>query len=436
MTDFSFISLGCPKNTVDSEQLINQLQKKGFRLVSQNTSESVIILNTCSFIQKAVEETKEWIRKLIELKKRGNIQYLIVIGCFPSRFSIQDLEKEFPKIDLWLPIHQEASLSATMIQKYLVKSCGEINSKTNKTTLKLTPSHYAYLKISEGCNHFCSYCTIPFIRGRYQSKPLHKIIARAKQYAAMGVKELILVAEDTSIWGIDLYQKPSLDKLLTKLAEIPKVEWIRIMYAYPSTITNELIYTMKEIPKICAYLDMPIQHVNNKILKKMNRHYTKEKIIQLYKKLHQEIPDISLRTTLILGFPGETDAMIDELEEFIEQYPFELLGCFAYSNEPETKAFKLQNQCNAKTTEKRIARVMEKQTEILKKYNQKYVHTIIPAIYEGNSKARSNQDAPDIDRIIFLKNTKKVEVGKIYPIEITKLDGYDFLGKIDLKNIN
>ncbi|MBT4551647.1 30S ribosomal protein S12 methylthiotransferase RimO [bacterium] len=428
MTNFAIISLGCPKNLVDSEKVVATLTQSGYTLVPENTNEELVILNTCAFITSAIEETLDNINDLIARKKQGSLKYLVVMGCFSSRYQEEVLSKEIPEVDLWLPIKDEQKVVQAVSTLLNIKP---VISQKNKLYHKLNESHFSYLKISEGCNNHCTYCTIPKIRGSYSSKSIEEVLKDARQQISLGAKELIVIAEDTTEWGTDIFGKPSLHILLSELAQL-EVNWLRVLYAYPSKITPALIETIKQNPKICHYLDLPIQHVSNHILKNMNRKYTKESLISLLKTLKEEIPDIVLRTSLILGFPGETAADQNELLTFIEQGFFDLVGCFPYSDEEGTPAIRKKNKVSQKLTHKRTQEIMISQKNNQQKLNQKHLSKTLDFVYEGNGYGRTYRDAPDIDGQLILKGPiKKLQVGSFYQTQIQKLKDYDLVGRVN-----
>ncbi|MFA5879902.1 MAG: 30S ribosomal protein S12 methylthiotransferase RimO [Candidatus Margulisiibacteriota bacterium] len=429
MKKFSLISLGCPKNTVDSEKVVNHLIKNGLILVNENTSEEILIINTCAFIKDAVSEAKKIIRDAIKRKKAKEINLIAVIGCLVSRFQKEDLAQEFSGVDLWLSTKDEDQLFNKLNQ---IRQMDLSEENRNNVFTKITPFYYAYVKISEGCNNFCSYCTIPKIRGKYNSFKIEDIVAEVQNYVKLGVKEIILVAEDTTIWGIDFYKKPSLHILLENLVQIPDLPWIRVMYAHPKHVTNELISVMKKYPQICNYLDLPIQHVSDQILTKMNRKYTKSALEDLLINLKQEIPDIALRTSLILGFPGETEAEVSELLEFIARYEFDHLGCFSFSKEQDTLAGSFLEQVKSTVALDRIEKIMNESVKIKKKINQELLGKTFDVIYEGNQIARSFREAPEIDSAIFLPKNNDLLRGVFYQAKIIEFEDYDLIGEVEL----
>jgi ribosomal protein S12 methylthiotransferase len=424
--DFSLISLGCPKNLVDSEKMVQQLQENNFRLVTQNTTEQLLIINTCAFIKEAIKESREKIKENIQQKIEGKIKYLVITGCWPSRENIPKLKKLFPEVDLWINIKTQPKI-ANKINLFLQKN----TKKINQVYTKLTPTHYAYVKISEGCNNHCSYCTIPQIRGSFKSRPIKTILEEIKRYITLGVKEIILVAEDTTIWGMDIYNRPALDLLLEKICDLPNLEWVRIMYAYPSHITDELIQIMQKRKNICKYLDMPIQHISSNILKKMNRKYDKKFLENLFLKLKSSIPDIAIRTTFIIGFPEETEEDIKEIITFIKKEKIEQIGCFAFSPETNTPAYNFNNKIDKKIINLRIKKIMSKQYKIVQLKNKKMINKNLGIIYEGNGQARSFREAPNIDSLILIENPDNLKIGSKYQAKIIDYRGYDLIARIN-----
>jgi ribosomal protein S12 methylthiotransferase len=427
---FSIISLGCPKNLVDSEKVISHLISAGFNLVQENTEESIVLLNTCAFIKNAIQETEENIQELIKRKNNNNIKYIVVLGCFPSRFKKQELKEKYPEVDLWLPIKEENSIK-TLVEKLIAKkNQGKKENELLNSSFQITPTWYSYIKISEGCNNFCGYCTIPKIRGAYNSRALADIKAEIKDKIKLGVKEIILIAEDTTLWGIDFFGKPSLPKLLAELADIKDLAWLRLMYAHPARVDQDLIDIIRQKQNICNYIDIPVQHINNKILKSMNRPYSKQYIIELLQNMRSQIPDITIRTSLIVGYPGEKEADFKELFSFIQEYPFDQLGCFAYSDEQGTAAYELKNKVDEDVIKLRQEKIMEKQFKQVLSQNKRYIGKTVQVIYEGGNQARARFSAPDIDNTILLVKSDNLQVGNFYQVKITAQDGYDLVGKV------
>lgn len=422
---FSVVSLGCARSLVDSEKMVESLQNGGFSLVSEGSREKVTLLNTCSFIQSAVEETERNIQALLERKEKGLVQYLVVAGCYPSRYKREDLVAKYPKVDLWVSTKEEDTLQQ-QLSELIFKKRFQPNQPVKYT--KLTPSHYAYIKISEGCDNWCSFCTIPKIRGKHTSKPLEAVLEEAKKQIAFGAQELLLIAEDTTCWGEDLYGKPSFPLLLKELAKLP-VKWIRPMYIFPSRVNQELIDVLASEPRICAYLDMPIQHVNSRLLKAMNRAHDKAHLSHSLSQLKKAIPHLSLRTSLILGFPGETEEDVEELLAFLREHPFDHVGCFAYSEEKETRSAKLGDKVDAPTIQARIRKIMDQQYNQVKARHTGYKGQVVEVIYEGQGIARSYREAPDVDTVILVPDSPDKIPGKFYQAQLTGIKGYDCLAE-------
>lgn len=423
---FSLVSLGCARTLVDSEKMLESLQNGGFKLVAEGSGESVTILNTCSFIQSAIDETEANIVALIERKKSRIIKYLAVTGCYVSRFKKEDLEVKYPEVDLWLSTLEESKVQAELAK--LVFTEKFLPQISKKPYTKLTPSHYSYIKVSEGCDNWCSFCTIPKIRGKHTSKTIEEIITESKLQIQFGAKELLLIAEDTTAWGEDIYGKPAFHKLLQAMGDLD-VEWIRPMYIFPSRVDDELINTLATTPNIAHYLDMPVQHINSDLLQLMNRRHDANFLKTIIAKLFKAIPDLSLRTSLILGFPGETEAMFDELVSFVEETNFSHIGCFSYSYEAETRSAKLGDSVPSDIAHKRIRILMEKQKQLVQKRNQKRVGQFEKVLFEGSNIARSYREAPEVDGVIIIKNPENLKPGQFYTVQITEINGYDCIAE-------
>lgn len=421
---FSLKSLGCARSLVDSEHMLDQLNQIGFEMVPEGSSESIRILNTCSFIQAAIDETEANINQLISEKKAGTLKHIVVAGCYPSRYKRHELEAKYPEVDLWFSTKEEHLLQ-TKLSELVFKKTFQPN--IDRTYLKLTPNHYSYLKISEGCNNWCSFCTIPKIRGVHTSKPIETVLEEAKFQLAMGAKELILIAEDTTCWGEDIYGKASFPLLLNELSKLP-VDWIRVMYVFPARVDDDFIATIKHTPNIINYIDMPIQHVNSDLLEAMNRKHDKEFLEGIVKDMYAEIPDLALRTTFITGFPGETDEMVDEVCEFMTTYPFAQLGCFTYSKERETRSAKMQHPVSLPDAQKRLDKIMRTQYDILSQTMPLHLNKSYSCIYEGNKICRAYFNAPEVDSYIILDSEPSVAEGQFCDVKLTDISGYDFLG--------
>lgn len=438
-----FVSLGCDKNLVDSEHMLGDLIDSGFSICDSEEEADIIVVNTCSFIADAMEESIQTIIDLGSYKENGHLQGLIVTGCLAERFT-DDILKDLPEVD---------AIIGTNSYDELVKAINIVLEKNGKKPVfkkelvglprdgrrvLTTGGHYAYLKIAEGCNKRCTYCAIPYIRGNYRSVPMEALIAEAKTLAEGGVKELILVAQETTVYGIDIYGEKSLTRLLHELCKIEGIEWIRILYAYPEEITDDLIECMASEPKICHYIDMPIQHCNDDILKKMGRKTNKKDIMDIVVRLRAAMPDISLRTTLICGFPGETEAMHQELLTFIKDMSFDRLGAFAYSKEDGTVAATMDNQVDDELKLKWQDEVMLCQKDISLSNNEKYIGRVLKVFIEGKLPedgvfiGRTYRDTPSVDGFIFVNSDTELVSGQFVDVEVTGYDEYDLIGDVKL----
>lgn len=440
------ISLGCPKNEVDAEIMLADLQKEGFELVGDAALAEVVIINTCGFIESAKKESIEQILEMGLLKKEGRIKRIVVTGCLAERYK-EELAEEIPEADIILGIGSNSELCSAI--KKSMQDDKQILSFNDKTCLTLegdrvltTLPFYAYLKIAEGCDNNCTYCAIPKIRGRFRSREIESIISEAKSLAKAGVEEIILVAQDTTRYGTDLYGKPSLSKLLYELDKIEKIRWIRILYAYPEVIDDELIEAIKSIDKVVKYIDIPIQHSNREILKKMNRKGDGESILALINKLRENIPDIVLRSTVITGFPSETEEQFLELCEFLKKAKFERLGCFPYSCEEGTPAAKIKPQVLAEIAEERADIIMRSQMRISDEYNRSRIGKTMGVFVEGFDKygecyfGRTAYDAPEIDGKVFFSSNKPLRIGDFVMVEIQEALDYDLMGiALDMEEI-
>ena len=435
-----FISLGCDKNLVDSEFMIGALNNGGLQLTDDENEADIIIINTCCFINDAKEESINTILEMAEYKKSGSCKSLIVTGCLAQRYK-DEIFKEIPEVDAILGTNSyDAILDAVKEtldnRKYQNLNTLEGLPKLDTKRMVTTGGHYAYLKISEGCNKNCSYCVIPSIRGRYRSVPIEELVAQAKELVSNGVKELILVAQETTLYGIDIYKEKSLHKLLDELNKIDGLFWIRIMYCYPEEIYDELIEAIKRNKKVCHYLDMPIQHCNDEILKRMGRKTDKADIERIVTNLRNQIPDITLRTTLICGFPGETQQMHEELMQFINDMEFDRLGAFTYSPEEGTKAASFPDQIDDDIKEDWQAEVMELQEEVIFDKNETLTGTQMYAFIEGKVAdenayvGRTYRDAPNVDGYIFINTEQELMSGDIVKVRITGAYEYDLIGEI------
>lgn len=434
----SMVSLGCCKNQVDAELMLATLQKDGFELKGDVSESDVVIVNTCGFIQSAKEEAIDNILELAELKKEGTIRAIVVTGCMAQRYQ-EEILKEMPEVDAVVGIGANDEICA-VVQKALDGGAGVTakpreNLCINGDRILSTLPYYAYLKVAEGCDNCCSYCAIPMIRGKFRSRPKEEILEEAKWLASEGVKELIVVAQDTTRYGEDLYGSYQLASLLKELCKIDGIEWIRTLYCYPDKITDELLAVMAEEPKLVKYLDIPIQHCNGDILKAMNRGQDKDTLLTLMKEIRSKVKDVTLRTTLITGFPGETEAQFEELCAFVDEVKFDRLGCFAYSAEEGTKAATMPNQVDEEEKIRRSDIIMRQQAIIMERLNQEKVGDTIRIIVEGFDRfgecyfGRSEADAPEIDGKVFFTSTKPHVMGDFVDIIINEVMDYDLIGE-------
>lgn len=428
-----FVSLGCSKNLVDTEMFIGLFKKEKFDIVQNPDEADILVINTCGFIESAKKEAINTILEMAEFKKRGKCQYLVATGCLVKRYK-KELEKALPEVDLFLSI-DEYDQMWSKIESMLGRDKKSKNTLDYRERVIATGKTTAYLKIAEGCSNHCTYCAIPNIRGPYVSRPMEDILKEAERLAQLGYQEIIVIAQDTTKYGMDLYGEPKLAKLLEKLCQIEGFRWIRFLYAYPENITDELIRVVKKNEKICHYFDIPLQHFSDKILKRMNRKSDANSIKKLLIKLRQEIPDVIIRTTMLVGFPGETEEDFNELYQFIKKARFEKLGAFCYSKEEGTPASKLPAQVHYKTKQKRWNLLMRKQQEISKaKLEEKIGNTYLVLIdgFTEDKKyaiARSYMDIPDEDSVIYIKNNGKVKMGEFTNCKMIQAKGYDFVGE-------
>lgn len=436
-----FISLGCDKNLADSEEMLGMLVENGYTLTNDETEAEIIVVNTCAFIHDAKEESINSILEMARYKTEGVLKVLLVTGCLAQRYK-EEIIKEIPEVDAVLGTTSFGDIIKALDkvfegERYL--EFKDINALTeiSKKRVLTTGGYYGYLKIAEGCDKRCTYCIIPKLRGNYRSIPMEQLISQAEYLAGQGVRELILVAQETTVYGKDIYGKKCLHKLLKELCKIPGIQWIRILYCYPEEIYPELIQTMKEEKKICHYLDLPIQHCNDKILKKMGRRTTKQELIDIVTLLRKEIPDIILRTTLITGFPGETEEDHEELMEFIDTMEFDRLGVFTYSAEEDTPAANMPNQIAEEVKEDRQAELMELQQEIsIDKGNDK-IGTCVEVMIEGKVAdenayvGRTYGDAPNVDGYIFINTDTELMSGDFARVHVTGALEYDLIGELE-----
>ena len=436
-----FISLGCDKNLVDSEFMIGMLTNEGVVLCDDETEADIIIINSCCFINDAKEESINTILEMAEYKKNGNCKALIVTGCLSQRYQ-DEIQNEIPEVDAILGTNSYDAICEAVketLNQHTYKNVATLEGLPKLTNKRVvtTGGHFAYLKIAEGCNKNCTYCIIPSIRGRYRSVPMEDLIAQAKELVANGVKELILVAQETTLYGLDIYGKKSLHKLLDELNKISGLFWIRIMYCYPEEIYEELIDAMIRNKKVCHYLDMPIQHCNDEILRKMARRTNRKELEERIQHLRERIPDITLRTTLICGFPGETEEMHEELMQFINDMEFDRLGAFAYSPEEGTVAAELPDQVDDEVKLDWQADVMELQEEVIFDKNETLIGMSTYAFIEGKVAdenayiGRTYRDAPNVDGYIFINTDEELMTGDIVKVKVTGAYEYDLIGEIE-----
>ncbi|MBO6007444.1 MAG: 30S ribosomal protein S12 methylthiotransferase RimO [Lachnospiraceae bacterium] len=435
-----FVSLGCDKNLVDSEKMLGILSKRGYEFTDDEAEAEVIVVNTCCFIGDAKEESIGELIRLGKLKEDGKLKVLIATGCLAQRYS-SEIFDDLPEVDAVMGTMSIESIG-DIVEEALSKKEEKI-SKIDPLDAKpysdshrslTTGGHYAYLKIAEGCNKRCTYCIIPYVRGSYRSIPMEDIVKEAEELSAAGVKELILVAQETTLYGTDLYGKKSLPELLKKLCEIDGIRWIRLLYAYPEEITDEMIDVIASEDKICKYLDLPIQHSENTILRRMGRKTSKESIEALIEKLRQRIPGMCLRTTLISGFPGETEDEFEELYRFVNETEFDRLGVFTYSAEEGTPAAEMPDQVPSETAKRRRDEIMELQQAVSFDLNESHVGEILEVLIEGYLPedriyvGRTYRDAPGVDGLFFLEADKELMTGDIVKAKVTQALGYDLSG--------
>ena len=435
-----FISLGCDKNLVDTEVMLGLLASKGHQMIDDETQADVIVINTCCFINDAKEESIQTILEMADYKKEGRLKALIVTGCLAQRYKNEIIE-EIPEVDAVLGTTSydkiveaidEALQGHSLVEMTDLDALPEVNTQR----LVTTGGHFAYLKIAEGCDKHCTYCIIPKIRGNFRSVPMENLLREAQELADQGVKELILVAQETTLYGKDIYGEKSLHKLLKELCKIAGIQWIRILYCYPEEITDELIQVMKEEKKICHYLDLPIQHASNEILKRMGRRTSKEQLIEIIGKLRKEIPDIALRTTLITGFPGETEEQHEELMDFVDKMEFDCLGVFTYSAEEDTPAASMDGQIEESVKEDRQAELMELQQDIAFDLAEDMIGQEVLVLIEGKVAdenayvGRTYKDAPNVDGLIFVNTDEELMSGDFARVKVTGALEYDLIGEI------
>ena len=438
---FAFVSLGCPKNLVDSERMLGKLAQDGYTLVPDADGADVVVVNTCGFIEPARQESLGVIREMLALKDKGRIGSVVVAGCLAQRKG-DELLQEVPGVDQIVGVFGREEISQVVeratqhrVEQRSLFRPAPVRALEDTARLRITPRHYAYLKISEGCDRTCTFCAIPGMRGKHVTKPIEEVIREAKELAADGVRELILVAQDTTYYGLDFYGKVRFAELLRELDKIDGLEWIRVLYLYPIFFTDELIETLATSKKIIPYLDMPLQHINDRTLKRMQRRVRRQEIEELLGKLRKSIANLTMRTTFIVGFPGETEAEFDELAAFVKDAKFERCGVFTYSFEPGTPAVKLDGHMPEEVKQERRARLMEVQQGIALAWSAAQVGKTIDVIVDGpdpempnHVQARGHADAPDIDCMVRVKG-KGLQAGDMVTVKITGADAYDLVGR-------
>ena len=433
------VSLGCAKNQVDAEMLLYTLRQRGFTIVSDPADADAVIVNTCGFIESAKQESIDEIIELGNLKREGKIKAIVVTGCLAERYK-DEITRQLYEIDAAVGIGANSQIADIVTQALENK---KVEVFPDKLLLPLeggrvqsTPFYTAYLKIAEGCDNKCTFCAIPMIRGKFRSRKIENLLAEAGQFAENGVRELNVIAQDTTRYGEDLYGKPSLDKLLTELCKIDGLHWIRVLYCYPDSITDELIDTMAREEKILNYIDLPLQHCNSEILRRMHRRGNRESLTALLKKMREKIPNVIFRSTFITGFPGESEEQFEELAEFAKEINFQRLGCFAYSQEENTPAAKMPDQIDDDVKQRRAEIIMEHQQQVMADYCESLIGTDAEVLVEGYDRlagcwyGRTYADAPEVDGCVFFTAEKKPAVGDFVTVKITDYTGCDPTGEM------
>lgn len=437
----AFVSLGCPKNTVDSERMLGLLAQDGYALTPEADGADVVVVNTCGFIEPARQESLGVIREMLDLKRQGRVRAVVVAGCLAERQKDLLLET-VPEVDQIVGVFGREDIAAVLDRAAAARSeqrslfkPAPVKAFDDTARLRITPRHYGYLKISEGCDRLCTFCAIPQMRGKHITKPIEEVIREARELAADGVRELIIVAQDTTYYGLDLYGRVRLAELLRELDRIDGIEWIRVLYCYPEHFTDELMETLASARRIIPYLDMPLQHITDRMLKRMQRRVTRQSTQTLLDRLRAARPDLVLRTTFIVGFPGETEGDVDELVDFVRQTRFERCGVFTYSREPGTPADRLPDHVDAEVMQDRRDRLMRAQQEVAFAWSQEQVGREIAAIvdepdpeFPSHVRARGTADAPEIDTTIRLKG-KNLRPGDFVKAKVTAADGYDLTAR-------
>ena len=434
-----FVSLGCPKNLLNTEVMLAKLVDHGMELVAEDIEADVIVINTCAFIESAKNEAIENILDIAWLKKNRSLKGIVVTGCLPQRYR-EEIFKEMPEVNCILGTGSLDDICEAVEVAYkggTFSSFGDIDKVAlGGERVVTTPEYFAYVQIAEGCDNFCSYCVIPSIRGRFRSRNMTEIVDEVKDLASIGVREVCLVAQDTTRYGEDIYGTYALDSLIEEISKIDEIKWIRVLYCYPDRITDGLIEEFKTNDKLLKYIDMPIQHINDDILSAMNRRDTSAGIKSIIDKLRREIPGIVIRTTVIVGFPGETEKQYKELRDFIKETKFERLGVFEYSREEGTPAYDMPNQVPESVKKKRMEAIMSDQNRIHNDFNAKFVGSELKVLCEGYDEVsesfygRSYADAPDIDGKIYFSSPKRIREGEFVKVAVTEVIDYDLVGKL------
>ncbi len=438
--NIGMVSLGCSKNLVDSERMLYKIRERGYKLVTDPAQANVVVINTCGFIQSAKEEAIETILELSKLKEEGTIKKIIVTGCLAQRYREEMAEEFKDDVDAVVGIGSDEDIidiiDRVLANEHVVEFRNNLELKLTGKRIISTLPFFTYLKIAEGCSNCCTYCAIPLIRGKFRSVPMEDVIKEAKWLAENGVTELNVVAQDSTRYGEDLYGKPRLSELLRELCKIDNIKWVRVLYCYPERITDELIDTIASEPKIVKYMDIPIQHCNREILTNMNRSGSQEELKVLFEKIRSKVKGITIRTTLITGFPGETDEQFTELADFVKGMEFDKLGCFPYSEEEGTKAASMPDQVDEEVRSHRAEIIMQQQQLISERKNNEKIGKVFEAVVEGYDQwgecffGRTQSDAPDIDGKIFFDSEEKLTVGQFVKVRVTEALDYDLMGEV------
>lgn len=451
---YAFISLGCPKNLVDSEKMLGTLAIDGYTLVSEPEGADFVVVNTCGFIDQSRKESRDVIEEMLALKRAGKTNGVIVAGCLPQRLGGAKLLEEMPEIDQLVGVFARDEIARAADRIVERSKAGTLNSRllslateqreifrpapiralADRERLRITPRHYAYLKISEGCNRTCTFCSIPMMRGKHATKPIEEVVAEARELAADGVRELILVAQDLTYYGMDLYGEVRLVSLLNELEKIDGIEWIRLMYLYPVHVTDSLIEKVATSTKVLPYLDLPLQHVSTPVLRRMSRRIDRDKTVALVENLRENIPNLVLRTTFIVGFPGETDRDFQELKDFVDETRFERMGVFTYSQEPGTPAMRLDGHLPEEVKIARQNDLMEVQQQIAFEFAESLLGYELDAVIDGAAgenlwAGRIYADAPDIDATVYIAG-ENFQPGQKLPVVLSEREGYDWVGEV------